>query len=220
MLTVPGGSGLTERPPRAVVLAAVVSLHALVVYLLVSEPPDSRGLSEGSVIEAAVIPAVKHIPSPPPPLPPVILDASIPDTPPPLHILVDLPTDQAPQATQAIDTQDPDGLAGKLPVTASASAQIDSIPVVRPRPIAGPRGADRYPNASLKAKESGTVEMNICVSTAGRVDSVEVAQSSGFPRLDQVAMSIAAEYRFQPATRAGNPVAACAHYRIVFKVET
>jgi len=95
----------------------------------------------------------------------------------------------------------------------------DSIPIVRPRPISGPRGADRYPNASLKAKESGTVEMNICVSPAGGVDSVEVAQSSGFPRLDQVALGIAAEYRFQPATREGHPVAACAHYRIVFKVE-
>ncbi len=219
MLTVPGGSNLTERLPRATVLAAVASLHTLMVYLLVNAPPDDHAQLEGSVIEAAVIPADQRIPSPPPPLPPVMLDSSIPNTPPPPHVSVDLPTDPAPQAIQAISSADPGGLAGKLPMTANASAEIDPFPVVRPRPITGPRGADRYPNASLKAKESGTVEMNICVSTAGRVDSVEVAQSSGFPRLDHVAMGIAAEYRFQPATRAGRPVAACAHYRIIFKVE-
>jgi protein TonB len=77
---------------------------------------------------------------------------------------------------------------------------------------------DRYPNASIRAKESGTVVMNICVSPTGSVDSVELARSSGFPRLDQVALGIASEYQFQPATRLGHPVAACAHYRIVFKV--
>jgi TonB family protein len=58
--------------------------------------------------------------------------------------------------------------------------------------------------------------MNICVSPAGRVDSVEVARNSGFARLDQVALSVASEYRFQPATRHGHPVAACAHYPITF----
>jgi TonB family protein len=77
---------------------------------------------------------------------------------------------------------------------------------------------DRYPNASIKAKESGTVVMNICVSPTGKVDSVELAQSSGFSRLDQVALGIASEYRFQPAMRAGHPIAACAHYNIIFKV--
>lgn len=215
----PGGSSLTERLPRATVLAAVASLHTLMVYLLVNATADDRAQSKGSVIEAAVIPADQRIPSPPPPLPPVMLDSNIPNIPPPLHVSVDLPADPAAQPTQAITSADPGDLAGKLPATANASAQIDPIPMVRPRPITGPRGADRYPSASIKAKESGTVEMNICVSQAGQVDSVEVAQSSGFPRLDQVAMGIAAEYRFQPATREGHPVAACAHYRIVFKVE-
>jgi periplasmic protein TonB len=213
------GGTLTERSPCIAVLAAVASLHALTVYLLINASLDGAGQSENFVIEAAVIPADQRIPNPPPPLPPVMLDASIPDTPPPLHVSVDLPIDQAPPATHAIDTRDPSDLAGKLPEIVNASVQKDPIPVVRPRPITGPRGADRYPNASLKAKESGTVEMNICVSPAGRVDSVEVAQSSGFPRLDQAAVGIAAEYRFQPATREGQPVAACAHYRIVFKVE-
>jgi periplasmic protein TonB len=103
-------------------------------------------------------------------------------------------------------------------VAARPPPEVDPRSVVLPRPMSGPRGVDRYPGESLKAKESGTVVMNICISPAGKVDSVELARSSGFPRLDQVALGIASEYQFQPATRHGHPVAACVPYRIVFKV--
>jgi protein TonB len=122
-------------------------------------------------------------------------------------------------ATQAIDTRD---LADSQPPATNASAgeppEVDSYPFTRPRPVSGPRGVDRFPSASLQAKESGTVRINICVSTSGTVDSVEVTSSSGFPRLDRAALGIASEYRFKPAMRRGHPVAACAQYNIIFKV--
>lgn len=203
---------------RALVLVAIASLHAAMIYLLAVAPPDSGGLLDTSVIDAAVIPAERSIPSPTP-LPPVILDASIRADPLPLQISIDIPAEEAPPA-HAGDGPDPVKFLAKLSTAASTPPQTDSIPVTRPRPIAGPSGASRYPNASIRAKESGTVDMNICVSPAGSVDSVEIAQSSGFPRLDQTALGMAAEYRFQPATRAGHPVAACAHYRIVFRIKT
>jgi outer membrane biosynthesis protein TonB len=50
------------------------------------------------------------------------------------------------------------------------------------------------------------------------VENVELTRSSGFPRLDRVALGIASEYLFQPATRHGLPVAACADFKILFKV--
>lgn len=202
---------------RALVLVAVASLHAAMIYLLGVAPPDSGGLLDTAVIDAAVIPAEHSIPSPPP-LPPVILDTSIRIDPLPLQISIDMPTEEAPP-NHAGDGPDPDVFLAKFSAAASIPPQTDSAAVIRPRPITGPSGASRYPNASIRAKESGTVDMNICVSSAGSVDSVEVAHSSGFPRLDQTALGMAAEYRFQPATRAGHPVAACAHYRIVFRVK-
>jgi TonB family protein len=199
---------------RAVVLAAVASLHALIIYRLVGGPPrsDSRLDAWASVIEAEVIPIDRLIPRPPS-FPSVILQASNPIDVPPVQVAIDVPAEQVP-VTQAIDTRDLGN--SQLPLGSGAPPEAD--PVVRPRPIAGPRGVDRYPNASIKAKESGTAVMNICVSPTGSVDSVELARSSGFPRLDQVALAIASEYQFQPATRRGHPVAACAHYRIIFKV--
>lgn len=218
VLTEPGGAkpGLS---PRAVVLVAIVGMHALMVYLLVNASVGGRGMLDASFIEAEIIPADRRVPSPPT-LPPVILDTSIPDVPPPQPITIDVPADEVPTTTQAIDTRGTGDFAANLPMTASTPPVVDPIAVIRPRPISGPNGTNRYPNASIKAKESGTVEMNICVSSAGTVDSVEVAQSSGFPRLDDAALGLASEYRFQPATRAGHPVAACAHYRIIFKVRT
>ena len=202
---------------KALVLVVIAALHAVMIYLLVVAPPDIRSLLDTSVIDAEVIPAERRVPSPPP-LPPVILDASIRVDPQPVQVSIDVPAQEVPP-TQAIDSGNPGELLAKLPATAAIPPQTDSIPVTRPRPLAGPNGASRYPNASIRAKESGAVEMNICVSPAGSVDSVEVAHSSGFPRLDETALGLAAEYRFQPATRAGHPVAACAHYRIIFKVK-
>jgi periplasmic protein TonB len=214
VLTEVGRWKLAELARQAVVLAAIASLHALIVHLLAGGSPGSYSRWEASVIEAEVIPIDRPMPNPPS-FPPVILQASSSVELPPLQIAIDVPAEQVP-ATQAIDTQVVD--ASQLTVAASAPPEVDSNPVVRPRPIAGPRGMDRYPSASIKANESGTVVMNICVSPAGRVDSVELAHSSGFRRLDQVALGIASEYQFHPATRQGNPVAACAHYRIIFKV--
>ena len=199
-------------------LVIIASLHAVIIYLLVTAPPDTRSLLDTSVLDAEVIPPERHESSPPP-IAPVILDDSIRVDPLPVQISIDVPADE-PLMAHDTDTRNSDELLVKLPATASTPPQTDSIPVIRPRPIAGPSGASRYPNASIRAKESGAVDMNICVSTAGSVDSVEVAHSSGFPRLDETALGMAAEYRFQPATRAGRPVAACAHYRIVFRVKT
>lgn len=202
---------------RAVVLVAIASLHAAMIYLLVVAPPDRSGPLDAAVIDAAFIPA-EHSEPTPPPLSPVILDTSVRLAPLPLPISIDVPPEEAPPV-QASAVPDPDRLLAKFSPAASIPQQTDSGPFTRPRPISGPSGTSRYPNASIRAKESGTVDMNICVSSAGSVDSVEVAHSSGFPRLDQTALGMAAEYRFQPATRAGHPVAACAQYRIVFKVK-
>ena len=211
-----GRRKLAACAQQAVVLAAIASLHALIIYRLVSGPPRSYSCLDAcaSVIEAEVIPIDRRIPNPPS-YPSVILQASNPFDVPPVQVAIDLPAEQVP-VTLAIDTRDLGN--SQLPLASREPPEADPSLVVRARPIAGPRGVDRYPNASIRAKESGTVVMNICVSPTGSVDSVELARSSGFPRLDQVALGIASEYQFQPATRLGHPVAACAHYRIVFKV--
>ena len=94
----------------------------------------------------------------------------------------------------------------------------DSGPLIGPRPISGPHGADFYPPKSILAHERGRVAMIICISSGGKVDDVKLAASSGFPRLDEAALNIAEQYRFKPAMRGGVPVPVCVRYQLNFRI--
>ena len=210
-----GRRALAKRCQLIVVAAAVATLHTLLIYLLAGALQHSYSHLADTVIEADFIPNDRATPKPPS-FPPLLLQAGSRIEFPPLRLDIDVPTEQV-AATQAIDTRYSN--ASSRSVLANAAPyDVDPAPLLSPRPISGPRGVDRYPNGSIKARESGTVVINICVSQAGRVDSVEITRSSGFPRLDKVAVGIASEYLFQPATRQGRPVAACAEYYIAFKL--
>ena len=206
---------LTELVPRALASIGIVSLHALLLYLVGTASQVTFGGLDASVTEAEVLPIDRRLPVPPAFLP-VTLESARPIEIPDLQIPIDVPDGQT--LTPADIT--PQEQEERAPTaTTNKPIELDlGAGVVRPQPIAGPRGVDRYPNASIKKKESGTVVMKICVSTAGKVESVELARSSGFPRLDRVAMGIASEYQFQPAKLRGHPVAACSQFFIVFKV--
>ena len=203
----------SEISQRGLVLAAILSLHVLLVHLLSvgASPPDRF---DDDVFEADVLPADRRLPSPPA-FPDIVFQMSSPLKLPVLQVVIDAPPGQEPPPPNEIEKVE---LHAEVFTTDNPPPKIDPVPVMSPRPIAGPRGIDRYPSESMLARESGTVTINICVSPEGRVDSVALAHSSGFPRLDAVALGIASEYQFQPALRLGHPVAACDQYRIVFKV--
>ena len=201
---------------RTTLAVAIASLHAMIIYVLgTAASPRIYRSPDPSVIDAEVIPLTRPI-SKPPLLPPVMLHPGRPIAPLALFITINLPPEPVP-ASDGIETRDRGDHRYPVAVT-TTPPEVDPFPVIGPMPISGPRGADRYPNASMKAKETGAVVMKICVSPEGKVDSVELTHSSGFPRLDQAALGIASEYRFQPATRRGHPVAACALYWIAFKI--
>lgn len=56
-----------------------------------------------------------------------------------------------------------------------------------------------YPTGSRRREEQGTVKVRICVDPAGRVTDTRVADTSGFPDLDDAALRAAAQFRFKPA---------------------
>jgi TonB family protein len=90
---------------------------------------------------------------------------------------------------------------------------------VRPRPIRGPSGIDRYPSGSIAAKESGRATITICISASGKIEKVELAKSTGFERLDSAALDIARQYLFKPAMRNNKPVPVCLPYTINYKLK-
>jgi periplasmic protein TonB len=215
-----GSSGYYMQPAldfsnRAVLVAALVLIHALVIYLAARQTLDPRGHEEAAVLDVRDIP-LKKDPIAPPPLPQVTLRERWPIQVAPLEIVLDTPDEPPP--IQALDEN-------RSPPESHATAMgtgqpQESVlgPLTAPRPISWPRGADRYPPQSVLAQESGKVWMTICISSTGTVDSVTLAKSSGFPRLDQAALGIASEYRFQPAKRRGTPVPACVLYALRFRI--
>jgi len=85
-----------------------------------------------------------------------------------------------------------------------------------PAPPTPPRQADylanpkpHYPPLSRRLGEAGTVRLNILVNPDGSVARLELAQSSGYSRLDRSAMdTVQSSWKFEPARQDGKPVAA------------
>lgn len=85
-----------------------------------------------------------------------------------------------------------------------------------PAPVTPPRPADYrdnpkppYPSLSRRQGEEGTVRLSILVNPDGSVARLELAQSSGHPRLDRSAMeTVQSSWTFEPAREGSNPVAA------------
>lgn len=199
--------------PHMGLFLATCALHAVAIYYVVTHVTSGQGPLWDS-LEVAFIPVEKKEPPPPPPLPVLLSDAfadQLIDIPAPA---VELATPQedsqaihapSPEPQPQLRSEPEDGQAGYGPLT-------------KPRVISGSSSDDLYPRASIRNKESGRPVVRICISETGTVDSVEVAQSSGYPRLDGAAVDIGWGYVFAPAMREGKPVAVCLPYGIRFRI--
>ena len=76
--------------------------------------------------------------------------------------------------------------------------------------------APSYPRDALRRNAGGTVRVKVSVAADGSVDRLDLAESSGNRHLDRAAMEAVRRWRFQPAIRAGQPVAADVVVPIVF----
>jgi len=77
--------------------------------------------------------------------------------------------------------------------------------------------APAYPPQSRRLKEEGTVLLLVRVSDQGAPISVEIRTSSGFERLDEAGLQAVRQWRFVPAKRGNDNVAASVLVPIQFK---
>ncbi len=76
-----------------------------------------------------------------------------------------------------------------------------------------------YPPLSKRLEEEGKVVLAVHVTAEGRADKVSIHKSSGFSALDEVARKTVLElWRFVPAKRGSEAVAASVFVPIVFKM--
>jgi protein TonB len=76
-----------------------------------------------------------------------------------------------------------------------------------------------YPAQSLAAQDQGTVRMEFLVGADGRVVDSKVAQSSGYPALDETARNAIKLCKFEPAMKDGKPVQQWTHVAYVWTLK-
>jgi protein TonB len=81
---------------------------------------------------------------------------------------------------------------------AVVGARFDADYLHNPKPV--------YPAASRRIGEEGRVLLRVRVSAQGLPLSVDIRQSSGFPRLDEAARAAVERWRFVPAKQGAEAV--------------
>ncbi|MEZ4374304.1 MAG: TonB family protein [Polyangiaceae bacterium] len=102
---------------------------------------------------------------------------------------------------------------GILALTSVASAQPADV---RPPEVVERVDAD-YPKAELDAKHEGQVVLFVTVGTDGLVMDAVIEKSAG-DELDKAALDAIKRWRFKPATRGGQPIAAKIRVPFDFKL--
>ena len=197
---------------RAFELVVPVQLLATVV-----EPPKAE------IAPPHAVPAPPHKPvikpqlqvQPTPPVP-----VATPDPAPVLATTAPAPVTvaQAPVSTAPVAPPTPAAVSNVRPAASPAPApprielpSSDAAYLQNPRPA--------YPAMSKRLNEQGIVRISVLIGTDGLAQKADIKQSSGFDRLDKVALETVLNWRYLPGKRDGVPEAMWFVVPLVFALE-
>ena len=216
------GNGSPRR--QAVIIGGVIALHAVLGYAIVSGLAQRIVLEAPNILTAEVLPQ-QEVPPPPQPLP-LKPDALLKPTaapPAPVPVIRIAPTKPAHSITVVQGPPRPVTPAPRVVVEAPPAPVPEPAPVIAPtaaRSVAGTHTIPPYPDLARRLGESGTVRIQVALDEAGIIRAVTVVRSSGSDRLDQAAASwVQAHWRYEPATRNGQPVASSLLAEVVFDLK-
>lgn len=233
---------------RIVRLGAVLAAHVAVLVWAMNAVVPVRLAPEPLRMDVSLVPYVASAAPPAPaPTPPLLVEVpppSIPEPaailPPPVRVseLVAKPKPKpkpkavetvrqaamAPQpATDSVSDVAVEPIAAAAtsataptPTPTSAApalveARFDADYLRNPAPV--------YPPLSRRRGEQGKVLVLVAVTPNGLAGDVTLRESSGYPRLDEAALKAVRGWRFVPARRGDNPVAATVVVPLTFRLE-
>lgn len=206
-----------ERNPskKWIGIAAVIFLHVLVIYALVSglarkvvevinQPVEARIIAEASVPSDPARPtppslSVKPLAPPLAPLP----EIQVQQLPPQNTITTVTEENPAPSAPIIQPLQTP----LRTPVRVSAVVDVR----VCEKPI--------YPRRALENNEQGTVVLAFLIGLDGKVVDSKIEKSSGYKELDKAAVAGLSLCKFRPGTVDGKPEESWTKIQYVWKLE-
>lgn len=231
-------SGLGGEPLRNPQLAETAAIS---VRLLAEDTQPRPGTPLASPDPHAA--PVTHLAVParkmaaPPPAQPRGLRAEFPAAPPPSAALSAAPGGHAtpdthspqpqeaprqpggdPHAPATRDIPAPTGIREAAPAASGTAAgtpfhaaQYDAAYLDNPAP--------QYPKLSRRRGEQGKVMLRVRVRADGHAEGVEIAHSSGHPRLDEAARESVQSWRFVPARQGETPIDSSLLVPIVFRLD-
>lgn len=212
-------AGLLQRPPEEVVVPAQLLAEFVA-------PPPAVAAAPTPAPAPAVAPPPMPAPKPHPvaqPAPRKVQHTPAPAaTPQPLAVAEAAPT--APVMAAAPPPSVPAADATPAPAQADATPAAAPAPpaVVQPSSKAAylNNPAPAYPAMSRRLGESGRVVVRVLIGTDGRAREAHVQKSSGYDRLDRVALETARDrWHYVPGTRGGVPEAMWFNVPINFVLE-
>lgn len=224
-----GQIGRVSMMPRvgtfALVLAAHVALAVWVSHAAAGKNEDPAPLRmDVRMIETAA----PRTPEAPRPVPQQAKPTPAAERPPARRVA----PAPSPTVLAAAPTAAPSATSFPVPPQSIAPSKEETAPPAAPAPVAAPVVGPRfdadylqnpppvYPPLSRRLHEEGKVLLFVQVSAKGEAESVEVRKSSGFPRLDEAAMSAVRKWRFVPARRGAETIASSVVVPLVFRLES
>jgi len=200
----------SEDPPptrRMIGLGVAAAIHLLLIWALMSGLARDVIKAVQEPLQVALI-AEPPAPAPPAPPPPEIVKPKEAYVPPPKVKLKPPPV--APQNTiKQVQQVKPE----VVPVVRDVAPAVPQAV-----PVAG-NTQPPYPPASRRNGEEGRVGLLLYVSETGKVTDGKVEFSSGFERLDKVALIHARrKWSFKPVLLNGQPVGHWVKYSVVFRL--
>ena len=219
---------VAAEPARLWALAGVMLAHGgLLAVMLWNQPTPAVALSPPAVVGVLVSAHSEPVTAPPtPPLPLAVPRPTPAPAPAPVRELP--PSERAPVAPPqppAVPTE-PTVAAESTPAPASPAAPATSGDSSATGPVTPPRSDAAhlnnpkpvYPAVSRRLKEEGTVVLDVFIQTDGSVGDVRVKRSSGYPRLDEAALTAVRRWKYVPARRGSEPLALWHSQSLVFSL--
>lgn len=217
------------RWPRIVTFGTVLAAHALVIAGVSALQPTVRTMPTPATmtVHLVEIPALRPEPQRPAvkpaglaphhqsaqvraPAQPTAQQMSHPMAPVVPAANHAVPVLQEPAASPPVSTPPMAATAATSTVRHDSPAGFDADYLNNPAPV--------YPAAARRAGEQGRVLLLVKVSPQGQAEQVELRQGSGFSRLDEAAMTAVRQWRFVPARRGDEPIAASVIVPITFRL--
>jgi protein TonB len=217
-----------SRAPKRIGALAALALHAAVGAALISYEPSRQVL-------LSTVPLMVDLITPPKiePVPPVEIPPPPPKPKPKVRPkpVIKQPEPPPPVVTAPIEAPTPVEVAPPPPPPPPPPPE--PAPIVAPAPPPAPvmvsppvftadylqNPPPSYPMLSRRLGEEGRVVLRVLVNPGGGADEVQIRTSSGHERLDDAARETVRRWRFVPATRGEQPVAAWVLIPISFRLE-